>query len=539
MKPSIFTENTKINVMKKNLFTLFLLSISYFSEAQYQTYQLEYNNASARLRNNGVLFNNHETNRPGYRVPYNSGPELIYASSFWFGGKDFNDNLGFAGMMYGMSGNDFQPGPYSTNSSYSNSQYTSKYNSSIWIVNNYEINQHIQNWDSEGYVMPLSIANWPGNGDTTLGIAQHLAPFVDLNYNGIYEPELGEYPSIKDCEQSVYMILNDDRVHTETMGERMGIEIHYIFYQYATTDFLNNTTLVDVVVHNRGTKNWMDFKIGMFLDPDLGNSTDDYVGCNPDKNLSFAYNADNNDETNGGVFGFGNNPPAFGVISLNKDLSAFVSYADFGVVTGPPSTASGCWNNLNGFYTDGTQILDMNNDPTKHIFSGDPNESNSDSEYQQGNMPGDRRVVSGYDMDDFAPGSSQKLSLAIIYNRDGDHLQNVTGLFAIADSIQTLYDNGTIGCETEFPENLNIETKETSQFVMYPNPASGMTTIQLQENTEGTIRVYSLDGSEILTTPIQGIETTINTEKMSEGIYLIDLISKTTTFKKVKLVVTR
>ncbi len=507
-----------------------------YSEAQNSSYSLEYNNASARINNSGVLFNAQNTQGSGYKVPKSESQTLIYSSAFWFGGKDANDNLGLAALMYASSGNDFQPGPYSTTSSYGGNQYSSKYGTSIWTVNLAQVNNHIQNWNSPGYTMPLNIANWPGNGDTTLGVAYHLAPFVDLNFNGKYEPELGEYPSLKDCEQSVYMILNDDREHTGSMGERLGIEIHYIFYQYATSDYLNNTTLVDVVVYNRSTKHWNDFKIGMFLDPDLGNPSDDYVGANPDKNLFFAYNGDNNDETNGFMVGYGTNPPAFGVVSLNKDLSSFISYAGSGLL-GPPSTAASCWFNLNGLNADGTQVEDMNGNPTTYAFSGDPTVSNSDSEYQQGITPGDRRVLSAYDMDNFPPGSSKKLSLAIIYNRSGDHLQNVTGLFSIADSIQIMYDNGTIGCDTEFPENLSISTIEMNQFVMFPNPANGTTTIQLQESQEGTIRVYSLDGAEVLAMPIQGKETIINTELLSEGIYLIDVVTKTNNYKKIKLLV--
>lgn len=521
--------------MKKILPIVFLSCACLVAHAQ-STQTLESNNASALINNSGVLFNHSSTLKGAYKVPKSDDPTLIYFSSFWFAGKDENDNLGLAGLVYGLSGNDFQPGPFSATESYADSQYLSKYGTSIWRISLTEINDHIANWNEPGYLMPESILNWPGNGDSNLGVSHYLAPFVDLNVNGVYEPELGEYPVLKDCESVVYMILNDDRLHTETGGERLGIEIHFIFYQYSTIGFLNDATLIDVVVYNRSSKTWDDFKIGMFMDPDMGNYADDYVGSNPDKNLFFVYNGDNNDETVGASFGYGVNPPAFGVISLNRDLTSFISY-ESNAPKKVPLYPIECWNNLNGLYSDASQILDNNGEPTKLMYTGHPSTSNSYSQYQMGEIAGDRRILASYDMDYLALGASKKISLAIIYYRNGNHLQNVTGLFSVADQIQNLYDNQLIGCDTELPSGLGIVTTESKQLLVYPNPATDNVVIQLESQEEGTVSIYALSGSEVINIPIQGAQTMISTAHLNKGIYFINVQTKNKLYEKMKLII--
>jgi hypothetical protein len=46
------------------------------------------------------------------------------------------------------------------------------------------------------------------------------------------------------------------------------------------------------------------------LDPDLGNNSDDYVGCDTTLNTMYSYNYSNNDAI------YGNNPPTIGVVNL-------------------------------------------------------------------------------------------------------------------------------------------------------------------------------------------------------------------------------
>jgi len=79
---------------------------------------------------------------------------------------------------------------------------------------------------------------------------------------------------------------------------------------------INNTVFVDYTIYNRSTSNLTDCYFGQWVDFDLGNSGDDYVGCDVSRGTFYEYNGDNNDENANGVLGYGTVPPAQGVIFL-------------------------------------------------------------------------------------------------------------------------------------------------------------------------------------------------------------------------------
>jgi|LauGreDrversion4_2_1035121.scaffolds.fasta_scaffold1298218_1 hypothetical protein len=80
-----------------------------------------------------------------------------------------------------------------------------------------------------------------------------------------------------------YVILNDDSIHTESNGNSLGVEVHIMIYQYASTDFLNNTTFLNFREFNRGIHSYNNFKVAMYVDADLGCYGDDFVGCDSSK----------------------------------------------------------------------------------------------------------------------------------------------------------------------------------------------------------------------------------------------------------------
>ena len=79
-----------------------------------------------------------------------------------------------------------------------------------------EINNHILNYQSPGYIIPNDILNWPAHGDTTLGnslgMLPYIAPFIDVDNDDIYNPSQGDYPCIKG-DEAVYIVMNDKQVN--------------------------------------------------------------------------------------------------------------------------------------------------------------------------------------------------------------------------------------------------------------------------------------------------------------------------------------
>ncbi|PWH85126.1 hypothetical protein [Brumimicrobium oceani] len=309
--------------MKKSILILgtFLVFISHFINAQQSMDTLNGNSVSALINDRGRLFNNPNIGAAGYEVPTGSGNHLIFSGGFWFGGTNQNVDLKLAAIGY--SGYDFYSGPYSSTNSYSDINYSNTYLSAIWSVKKSDILYHISNYNQQGYIAPNGILNWPGNGDPSIGVAEQLAPYIDQNNNGIYEPHLGEYPCIKGDEAS-YQIMHEDLTNGQSGGEKIGAEIHIMVYQYQSLNFIDSTTFMEVKVFNRGQNSFNDFKASIYMDLDVGFSEDDYIGTAPTKNLVYAYNADNFDEGGYGAIGYGTNPPSVGIVSLNKDFEYMV-----------------------------------------------------------------------------------------------------------------------------------------------------------------------------------------------------------------------
>ena len=66
----------------------------------------------------------------------------------------------------------------------------------------------------------------------------------------------------------------------------------------------------------------------MWADIDLGCYTDDYIGCDTVRSLGYAYNADEEDGTNGitclqGVPTYGNEVPMIGIDYFQRTFKAY------------------------------------------------------------------------------------------------------------------------------------------------------------------------------------------------------------------------
>lgn len=109
----------------------------------------------------------------------------VFCHDLWVGALDNMDSLHVAAQRYLASGRDYYPGPVAN--SY-DSIYDSRYNH-VWKISRNEIESHVQNWQNAGYTVPASIQNWPGNGNNANGEPAFLAPYKDVNANGVYYQE--------------------------------------------------------------------------------------------------------------------------------------------------------------------------------------------------------------------------------------------------------------------------------------------------------------------------------------------------------------
>lgn len=502
-----------------------------FSVAQFATGLMNFNNASASFTNAGYLFNDINNNTAGYEIGQGSGLYTLYSTSLLLAGKDINNQLKMAMSGNPNFGKDFSSGPYSSIGNYSDPGYVAQWADSYTTIceedilafytwYNCALDPTFPGCDQFPAPSPevlQTIYNYPAHGNVSNGESYYLAPFYDNDQDGTYNPNNGDYPLIERGCCMTYMIFNDmNGLHTLSGGDPLSVEVHMILYQFNTwNSYLNNATFVDLKIINRGTQTVYDFTTSLAVDPDLGNYADDMIGCDSTLNISYVYNGDNFDESNGGDLGFGANPPAFGIVELTDGLSSHVPQ---------PMTSNlvEIYNSALGLQPNGMDYLDNFGMPTKFVYNEDPNIPNGYSQFGLGMVPNDQRFFTNTITPVFYPGDTVKRSFAFIYAEGSDHLNSVTNLLATASQVKQFYDNdASTACEGGV---WNVgEISATNDFKIYPNPSSGSFQIELLDHI-GYMDVKVLDmlGHEMMSTKITSGTTEFQTDLLP-GVYLVVL----------------
>ncbi|MCC7332007.1 MAG: T9SS C-terminal target domain-containing protein [Flavobacteriales bacterium] len=304
---------------------------------------LEFNNVRARIEGTGgSMWQDRSNNIAAYNVPKQNSESdplhtLIYAGALWIGGIDLNGQLKVAAVSFRNIGNDFWPGPLDANAEVTAS--TCEIFDQYFGISRAMVNAFVA-WFADqsaypDYQIPYAILNYPAKGNTvkkkqqSYYVADHLAPFYDNDGDDFYDPSQGDYPKydllgLVDCrttrdirlfgDTTLWFVFNDKgNIHSESQGVSIGMEIRGQAFAFATNDEINNMTFYNYELINRSSFTFTGTYFGQWVDADLGNSADDYVGCDASRGLGYAYNGDNNDEDANGVSGFGQTPPAIGV----------------------------------------------------------------------------------------------------------------------------------------------------------------------------------------------------------------------------------
>lgn len=515
--------------MKKIYLTIATLACIQISlNAQQITAVINGNNIEANVNNGGIFFNDATGVSPGYEYPIGSGNHLIYANAFWFSAIDINGDHKLSAQLYTL-GDDLFPGALTLNSATTSPAYDPT--KGVYQVTASEIQDHIANYGNSGYIAPSSIADWPAHGDVSQGYDFYLAPFVDVNNDGFYTPSDGDYPNIRG-DYATYMILNDKLDIHASGGEAMGIECHFMFYQYETNDFRNNTTFLNLKVINRSTQSLPEFKVGCFLDPDIGNGADDAVGCDTLNRVMFAYNFSNNDAV------YGANPPAIGVVNLNQSMDVFGLFKDDVPQMNLPNTAADFYNNLDGNWKDGTSFTIGGNGyggntSTKYLFSGNPNNQGEWSEVEAGIAPSDRRMFMATNNGPLTYEEEICLDYAFIIGDSGDHLENVNHLLAVAAEAQNFFDaQADFVCEN-YEQALKVNSYEIAAPNVYPNPSNGELTVDFKG--EYSVEIHGLDGRKVFEkTRLFGTEKLVT--RIDSGSYILSVVQGAGRYKRVIIV---
>ncbi|MFW6019920.1 MAG: T9SS type A sorting domain-containing protein [Bacteroidales bacterium] len=293
---------------------LLLFSFGSLSAQNAATNYLSVNNVRALIRANGHHFWDMQGSSE-YEVPEGSSKTTIYTNTLWIAGQDSTNQLYLSAERYRDNGKDYTTGPLTTDGTMSTTSQTINAYDSVWVVYRSMIDQH-KAWaaDTSGmpnYTIPGEIKNWPAHGDTTKNQSFYLAPFEDVNSNGVYDPKNGDYPIIRG-DQAIFFIFNDAGVpNTESGGTPLGIEIHGMAYAFdcPKSEAFDHTIFMNYKIYNRSPRDYHNTYLSLFTDFDLGYAYDDFIGSDVQRGSIYAYNGKPIDG-NGGVSHYGQNPPA-------------------------------------------------------------------------------------------------------------------------------------------------------------------------------------------------------------------------------------
>jgi len=496
---------------------------------------LDINNVRAKILNGGDMW--WDLSNARYEVPKVTDLNAVrknsmFAGAIWIGGED-EGVLKLAAMTYRQSGSDFWPGPLDTVTANTNTAICEKYDQ-IYEVKRDQIENHVELFEANNGLVPTGeipdgIKNWPGNGDG-LNEPEYLAPFFDQNNDGLYSPEEGDYPVLQnECrgskvvdedngpgdqpDQMLWFVYNDrGNIHSETQGQAIGLEMQTTAFAYATNDEINNMTFYTTRIINRGSSQLTNTYFGQWVDPDLGNFSDDYVGCDVDLSLGFCYNGDDNDE---GILGYGLNPPSVGVdffegpkadtvidgveTQYELGMSKFVYYDNDFTNFGNPQQPIHYYNYLQGKWKNGDCLTwDLANGRTgsecsDYIFPGNSHPDHPDEDWTEttaGNTPADRRFLQTSGPFTLKPGAVNKITVGVVWARasSGGATGSLDLLKAGSRKAQELFDN----CFDilDGPDAPIVETQELDQelILMFANTNS--------EKVEGYSEIIKTDGIE-------------------------------------------
>lgn len=546
---------------------------------------MEFNNIRALVETGGSLWQDRANSRASYEFPKGSDNHVLFSGALWMGGEDVNGQLKLAAHMF-RQGNDFWAGPLGDlikgTGNYDpfipqNAEVTlvkdngaaeifpasCTFYDQFFTIRKSEVLQFISWWNCENGItdpdecdgverpddeIMQRIINWPAHGDESLGQDFYLAPFFDNSLpgetgNGIYDPIAdGDYPWYDieeeiDCrndrrvtlfgDETHWWVFNDKgNIHTESGGDPIGMEIRAQAFSFATDDEINDMTFYNYELINRGTQTLQNTYFGQWADPDIGDSNNDYVGCDVTRGLGFCYNGTLTDAGQGGQPGYGSNPPAVGIdffegpyqdndgldnavgIAEGEALNG-IGYGD-GVVdnerfgmqrfvyhdrnTGPygdPSSAADYYNYLRGIWKNGLPMQFGGNGntsgsgvPTKFMFPDDsdplgwgvyPNSLPSTdpwSEITIGNPEGDRRFLQSAGPFVLRPGAVNNITVGVVIGQSSESdLEAPIRALKTADSkAQALFDNCFQLVEPPLAPVLTVQELENELVLFLSDP---------------------------------------------------------------------
>jgi len=350
----------------------------------------------------------------------------------------------------------------------------------------------------------------------------------------------GSDPNIP-ADQVLWTVYNDlNRSLTTALygSEPIGLEVQITLWGYKRDDPLGNVMFKRVRLINKGGVDtsgtgqkgsfWIDsMYVAQWSDPDVGNLTDDLVGCDTVLSLAFAYNSSNNDLE---YDNFALPPPAVGydyfagpaVAASPTDSAIFglryvsgkrnlpmtsFTYTSGGSNLSDPrprnSGASQVYKMLRGYLPiagpDSLYPFPPGTTPDKFPLSGDPVSGTGfldglGTSYSL--LAGDRRFFLSSGPFSLAPGDTQEVVLAVLAALGADRLSSLAELKVIDQYAQAM-----LSSLFALPESPKFSVE-----VNYPSSATAVVEVKASEPKKATKSVSTTlkrhNGATVATVPL-------------------------------------
>jgi len=527
------------------LFPLLFIGIRISAQCPTASETLDVNQVSARL-NIGDMFWDFSDDK--YEVPKGSGMKSIGASALWFGAVDDQGQLRVAAQSYRQYGTDFYAGPIDPNSD--NQEAICELYDRLWKINAIDIETFKSafangNINSINDVAP-AIRDWPGRnsnyGDFPIGDLE-VAPFVDLDGDGNYDPLAGDYPDVLG-DQAIWWIFNDRKEHNETLGEPLDIQVSVTAYAYNQAP-LEYTTFYNYDILNAGTYNLNQLHVGQWLDVGLGCQLNDYVGSAPEADLAFVYNATL--DSSNCSYGYDESLPILGLkfieglkdyVGLDMGMTSFMNYFNTDVI-GNPTNAAEFYRILKAAWRDGTHLTFGGygyggTQLTNFMWPSNPaiQGSLADgiwSECAAGDVPWERRFVAASGPINLPAGARNSMTVAIVWDDSNTDLcPDINPFIEHVNEVVEKHDDLT----SEVASGIS-EPPLSQSLSFYPNPMQTALKFEWSASTARTARpewieVRNLNGALILRESIHaGNSFLLKRQSLVTGMYIFQFSNKT------------
>ncbi len=538
--------------MGKLFVVLFLLGVIHgaatYAQFPFNTMDsLDINNVNARVLVHGDMWWNPATTAPTCFFPSGTKKHINNTSAIWMSGYDSTGLLHIAAQTYRQRGNDYWPGPLTGDTlSYATAYAWAK----IWKVNLTDIIDFLAQPSHTTVNTPQSILTWPGKGNTyaqgnagaPLTITDDMAPFIDLNGNGIYEPLLGDYPDIKGNQALWWVFSDNGPVHTETNGRPLGVEVHAMSYGYSRGTLIDDVVYYDYTIINKSANNYTDFRFSQWDNGTMGypSAFSDYIGFDSTWRMGINYNAVNCDGCSNGsptTLSYGINPPqnAITMIVLPGDAGSgyvpagsFTYFNDDASIVGDPVIDTQYNNYMrsklrngqhfkNDYSGPGSLAVGYGSGPDcNYVFTGDPSDTDQWSQCKNfGTFFGDQRFVLSSNSFPLNAGSSAHILLALIVadSAGGCGFGSYDRIKIVADTAWAVYHRD---------ETAGVPKISQQQYInIYPNPTHDKLIIEcMVSGSIPTIQVFNTLGQVMnISISKNGNRYEADLSKLPNGLY--------------------